>query len=73
MPVGAVLERLVPETAHVDPGDLGVAQYSGETPHEGAVDSHQLLGRHHVRLVQTNPASNLRHLQDNRGLTVPAT
>ena len=54
-------------TTYSFPGDLRIAQNSGETPHQSAVDSHQLLGRHHVRLVQTNPASNLRHTHSGPG------
>ena len=47
-------QRLVPETANVNPGDLRRAEDLAETPHEGAVDSHQLLVVHHVGLVQHN-------------------
>ena len=48
-------ERLIPEAADVDPGDLRGAEDLAQTPHEGPVHPHQLLVVHHVRLVQHDP------------------
>ena len=48
-------ERLVPEAADVDPGDLRGAEDLAEAPHEGPVYPHQLLVVHHVSLVQHDP------------------
>ena len=48
-------QRLVPEAANVNSGNLRSPENLAEAPHEGAVDSHQLLVVHHVCLVQHNP------------------
>ena len=48
-------QRLVPEAANVNPGNLRSPENLAQAPHESAVDSHQLLVVHHVCLVQHNP------------------
>ena len=48
-------ERLVPEAADVDSGDLRGSEDLAQAPHEGPVHPHQLLVVHHVRLVQHDP------------------
>ena len=47
-------QRLVPEAANINSGNLRSPENLAEAPHEGAVDSHQLLVVHHVGLVQHN-------------------
>mmetsp|Transcript_20164 Transcript_20164/g.80479 ORF Transcript_20164/g.80479 Transcript_20164/m.80479 type:complete len:536 (+) Transcript_20164:1159-2766(+) len=47
-----VLELLVVERPHVDAADFGRLEDFAERPHERAVDAHELLLRHLVRLVE---------------------
>jgi hypothetical protein len=50
--VGVVSERLIPEGADVDPGNLRGVEHLAEAPHQCTVDAHQLLMVHHVRFVE---------------------
>jgi len=46
------LERLVPEGADVHTENFRGLDDATERPHEGAVDAHELLGRHGISLVE---------------------
>ena len=58
LPVHVEAKRLVPERPDVDPGDLGGGQHLAQRPHEGAVDSHQLLVVYAVGFVQDDSENN---------------
>ena len=68
--VFGVLERLGPERSQVDPGHLRRVDHLAKRPHEGAVDTHQLLGVHLVGLVEDHadlvvlPAERLDGLRE---------
>ena len=50
-------ERLIPERSDVDSRHFRGGQDLAEGPHEGAVDSHQLLVVHTVGFVEDDPVS----------------
>ena len=50
--IGVEVQRIVPERPDVDASDLGSVEHLAESPHQGLVDSHQLLVIDQVGFVE---------------------